>query len=127
MCCWTVLRIRRHGLHANAVAGDSAFADSVSHVGVATRARHADVVGDATLIGDGTAIRRGAATWLIWLALAGSALMAACAFLTPFWQQPGFPLEYQLLLAWGLLGYLVWRFALTQQSDPSSPNTREPW
>jgi basic amino acid/polyamine antiporter, APA family len=70
--------------------------------------------------------RKGAAVWLIWLALAGSSLMAACAFLTPLWQQPGFPLEYQLLIAWGLMGYLVWRFALTRQSDPGSPNIREP-
>ena len=68
----------------------------------------------------------GAATWLIWLALAGSTLMAACAFLTPFWQQPGFPLEYRLLIAWGLMGYIVWRLALTQQSDPGSPHTRAP-
>ena len=72
------------------------------------------------------ASRKGAATWLIWLALAGSTLMAACAFLTPFWQQPGFPLEYRLLIAWGLMGYIVWRYALTQQSDPGSPNTRGP-
>jgi APA family basic amino acid/polyamine antiporter len=47
------------------------------------------------------------------IALIGSSLMAACAFLTPFWQQPGFPLEYQLLAAWGLLGFIVWRFVLT--------------
>ena len=74
----------------------------------------------------GNSTRRGAATWLIWLALGGSTLMAACAFLTPFWQQPGFPLEYRLLIAWGLMGYIVWRLALTQQSDPGSPNTRAP-
>jgi APA family basic amino acid/polyamine antiporter len=117
MCCWTVLRIRRRGLHANGGAGYAA----------ATGPTSAASVGAATVFcAGGVAPARGAATWLIWLALAGSGLMAACAFLTPFWQQPGFPLEYQLLLAWGLMGYLVWRFALTQQSDPGSPNTREP-
>jgi basic amino acid/polyamine antiporter, APA family len=106
MCCWTVLHIRHRG---------ALVADPAPGVGPA-----------ATSGNGGNSPRKGAATWLIWLALAGSALMAACAFLTPFWQQPGFPLEYQLLLAWGLIGYLVWRCALTQQSDPSSPNTREP-
>jgi hypothetical protein len=58
--------------------------------------------------------------------LTGSALMAACAFLTPFWQQPGFPLEYQLLAAWGLLGYILWRYALTQPSSRDSPNIPGP-
>ena len=105
----------------------------------AVAAAHADVevyaptpdseasVGPSGMLGEGgNSSRKGAATWLIWLALAGSTLMAACAFLTPFWQQPGFPLEYRLLIAWGLMGYIVWRFALTRQSDPGSPNTREP-
>jgi hypothetical protein len=66
------------------------------------------------------------ANWLIWLALIGSSLMAACALLIPFWQQPGFPLEYQLLTAWGLLGYIVWRYALTRQSGPGSPSSLGP-
>jgi hypothetical protein len=79
--------------------------------------------GAGSAVGD-LASRKGAATWLVWLALIGSAVMAACAFLTPFWQQPGFPLEYQLLTAWGLLGYIVWRYALTRRSGPGSPNSQ---
>jgi basic amino acid/polyamine antiporter, APA family len=101
MCCWTVLRFRSRTLGAHALVAQPG----------------AQRVGDM-------ASRRFAATWLVWLALIGSALMAGCAFLTPFSLQPGFPLEYQLLLGWGLLGYLVWRCALTPRSDPDSPNTQ---
>lgn len=74
--------------------------------------------------------------WLVWLGLLGSALMAACAFVAPFWQQAGLPLEWKLLGVWGLIGIAVWRYALrrpaiepgavSQSSDPDSPNTREP-
>jgi amino acid transporter len=137
MCCWTVLRIRRRGLYAQS-AGSDRSPGTVSNPTATAVASHAVVASRAMAAGSEAAAaptavfdvgvissRKGAATWLIWLALAGSTSMAACAFLTPFWQQPGFPLEYQLLLAWGLMGYLVWRFALTQQSDPGSPNTRE--
>jgi APA family basic amino acid/polyamine antiporter len=108
MCCWTVLRIRRRGLYSQPAGSEAAVAQT------------------ALFDDGGIASRKGAATWLVWLALAGSTLMAACAFLTPFWQQAGFPLEYRLLIAWGLMGYIVWRCALTQPSDPGSPNTRAP-
>jgi len=97
MCCWTVLRIRRRGM-ATAAA--------------------------ATMVAESP--HTGAPAWLIWLALIGSTCMAACAFLTPFWQQPGFPLEYQLLAGWGALGMIVWRYALTRPSDPGSPSTPAP-
>jgi amino acid transporter len=155
MCCWTVLRIRRRGFQAQGTAANRnvdahgihlppapAATAVTAHTGsrkAAVAAIHADVtvcaatpgvkasVGSSGMFGDGgNSPRKGAATWLIWLGLAGSTLMAACAFLTPFWQQPGFPLEYRLLIAWGLMGYIVWRCALTQQSDPDSPNTRAP-
>jgi amino acid transporter len=73
---------------------------------------------------------------LVWIALAGSALMAACAFITPFWQQDGLPLEWRLLGVWGLMGVAVWRYAvrraavepdrLSQPSDPDSPSIRGP-
>jgi APA family basic amino acid/polyamine antiporter len=104
MCCWTVLRIRRHG----APGARACVADGVT-------------AGGATADGSSPG---GAATWLVWLALIGSSLMAACAFLTPFWQQPGFPLEYQLLAAWGLLGWMVWRYALTRSLGPGLPSNR---
>jgi basic amino acid/polyamine antiporter, APA family len=139
MCCWTVLRIRRRGLYARGARSSGRSPATVSnptatavasHAGVGSRpiAASPEAAAARTALFDdgGISSRQGAATWLIWLALAGSTLMAACAFLTPFWQQPGFPLEYQLLIAWGLMGYLVWRFALTRQSDPGSPNIREP-
>ena len=107
MCCWTVLRIRRRGLP-----------DRVNEPGL-----HAAGVPAS----DGVLARDNAApSKLVWFALIGSGLMAACAFLTPFWQQPGFPLEYQLLAAWGLLGWIVWRFALIPSSGPVLPSTRGP-
>lgn len=126
MCCWTVLRIRRRGLYAQ-TGGVDRIPRAVSNpTATAIAAGHEASAAQTSMFDDGgISSRKGAATWLIWLALAGSASMAACAFLTPFWQQPGFPLEYQLLSAWGLMGYIVWRFALTQKSDPDSPNTRE--
>jgi amino acid transporter len=129
MCCWTVLRIRHRGLYAQRPGNDrSPGAVVASNAGVVSRviAASPDAAAAPTAVFDvdGISSRKGAATWLIWLALAGSTLMAACAFLTPFWQQPGFPLEYRLLIAWGLMGYIVWRCALTQPSDPGSPNTR---
>lgn len=83
--------------------------------------------------------RRGVAThyrvpggkWFVWLGLLGSALMAACAFLTPFWQQQGLPLEWKLLGVWGLIGIAVWRYVLrsplSQSSGPGSPSSQEPW
>jgi amino acid transporter len=123
MCCWTVLRIRRRGVHTLTAMGDSTV-DAGAAIGAV--AQTANAVGGAVNDG-GISPRKATATWLIWLALIGSSLMAACAFLTPFWQQPGFPLEYQLLTAWGLVGYVVWRFALTPQSGPGSPNSRGPW
>ena len=78
--------------------------------------------------------RRGATThfqvpagaWLVWLGLLGSTLMAVCAFVTPFWQQEGLPLEWKLLGAWGLIGIAVWRVVLSPLSDPGSPSTQEP-
>ncbi|HVW71311.1 MAG TPA: APC family permease [Steroidobacteraceae bacterium] len=47
--------------------------------------------------------------WLIKAGVAGSALMAACAFLAPFGSaRGGVPLEWRLLGVWGLLGCAVW-------------------
>ncbi len=43
-----------------------------------------------------------------WIGLIGSAAMAAVAFLAPFWQRDGVPLEWELLAAWGLIGIAVW-------------------
>ncbi len=74
-------------------------------------------------------------TRLVWVALVGSALMAGCAFVSPFWRQQGFPLEWKLLTVWGATGFAVWRLALRRieaagalslPSDPGSPNIREP-
>jgi basic amino acid/polyamine antiporter, APA family len=133
MCCWTVLRIRRRGLATEAVAtraADAAAADFARSTAVGAAA----AIGATAAVGahaDSDAVvadrpHTGAPAWLIWLALIGSACMAACAFLAPFWQQPGFPLEYQLLAAWGALGMIVWRYALTRPSDPGSPSTPAP-
>ena len=73
---------------------------------------------------------------LVWTGLAGSALMAACAFVTPFWQQDRLPLEWRLLGVWGLLGVAVWRYAVrraavkpdavSQPTGPDSPSIRGP-
>ena len=144
MCCWTVLLIRRRGLPVAAVStaaglGSAAVggaADAAARVvvgpGAAADPAAGAIVGLGAAAGPANAVAptaapaRGAASWLVWLALIGSALMAACAFLTPFWQQPGFPLEYQLLAAWGLMGFVVWRYALTPPSDPNSPSTPPP-
>ncbi len=71
-------------------------------------------------------------TGLVRAALAGSALMAACAFLAPFWQQQGVPLEWKLLAVWGAVGFAVWRFgfrraaAVTPPAGPGPPNIRGP-
>ncbi len=51
-------------------------------------------------------------TRLVWIALVGSSLMAGCAFISPFWQQEGVPLEWKLLGVWGALGIAVWRYGL---------------
>jgi amino acid transporter len=49
-------------------------------------------------------------TALIWMGLAGAAVMTAVAFISPFWQ-PGhlaLPLEWQLMIFWTLIGAAVW-------------------
>ena len=46
---------------------------------------------------------------LIWTGLVGSAVMTLIAFISPFWQ-PGhhaLPLEWQLMMAWSLMGAVV--------------------
>ncbi len=43
-----------------------------------------------------------------WIGLAGSVTMAVVAFLAPFLQRDGLPLEWELLGAWGLIGVVVW-------------------
>jgi len=115
MCCWTVLRIRKRGLpRAQPAQLDAEQAGLFA--------------GGPQRGGGGPGLRAtSAAPVTVWIALSGSSLMAAFAFLTPFWQQPGFPLEYQLLAAWGLLGVLVWRYALTRRSAPNPPSTQGPW
>jgi len=45
---------------------------------------------------------------LVWVGLAGSAVMAFVAFLAPWWQRSGFPMEWVLLLVWGAIGTVVW-------------------
>ena len=45
---------------------------------------------------------------LVWVGLAGSVVMAVVAFLAPWWQRSGLPMEWALLLGWGALGAAVW-------------------
>ena len=45
---------------------------------------------------------------LAWLGAIGATLMAVVAFISPFWEQPGVPLEWRLLGGWALVGMLVW-------------------
>jgi basic amino acid/polyamine antiporter, APA family len=49
--------------------------------------------------------------WAIvpWVGVVGGLGMAAVAFIAPFYAQPGtLPLEWRLLGAWSLLGFIVW-------------------
>ncbi len=43
-----------------------------------------------------------------WIGLCGSVAMTVVAFLAPFWQRGGLPMEWQLLGVWGLVGCAVW-------------------
>ena len=43
-----------------------------------------------------------------WIGLAGSITMAVVAFLAPYAQRDGLPLEWELLGVWGLIGVAVW-------------------
>ncbi|GAC1677875.1 MAG: hypothetical protein NVS9B2_28950 [Steroidobacteraceae bacterium] len=43
-----------------------------------------------------------------WIGLFGSVAMTAVAFLAPFWQRDGVPLEWELLGVWGVIGCAVW-------------------
>ena len=51
-------------------------------------------------------------TTIVLLGAAGAALMASVAFISPFWQQPGVPLEWRLLGGWGAIGLFVWFFGV---------------
>jgi amino acid transporter len=43
-----------------------------------------------------------------WIGLAGSITMAVVAFLAPYAQRDGMPLEWELLAIWGIIGVAVW-------------------
>jgi basic amino acid/polyamine antiporter, APA family len=43
-----------------------------------------------------------------WIGLLGSVVMTMVAFLAPFWQRDGLPLEWKLLGVWGVIGCAVW-------------------
>ena len=45
---------------------------------------------------------------VVWLGGLGAALMAVVAILSPYWTQPGIPLEWRLVCAWSLAGIVVW-------------------
>jgi basic amino acid/polyamine antiporter, APA family len=46
---------------------------------------------------------------VIWSGAIGATAMAAAAFVSPFWEQPGtIPLEWRFLGIWSLLGAIVW-------------------
>ncbi len=45
---------------------------------------------------------------LVWFGGVGATVMAVVALISPFWTQPGIPLEWRLLGAWSLVGILVW-------------------
>ncbi len=47
-----------------------------------------------------------------WVGLIGSTAMSVVAFLSPFWQRDGLPLEWQLLGAWGMIGVAVFLWGL---------------
>ena len=50
-----------------------------------------------------------------WVGLVGALVMAVVAFLAPWWQRPGVPLEWKLLAVWGAIGIAVWVWAIRQQ------------
>ena len=45
----------------------------------------------------------------IWVAGIGAIIMAASAFISPFWAQPGtLPLEHRIFGVWSVVGVVVW-------------------
>jgi amino acid transporter len=67
-------------------------------------------------------------TMLIWMGLIGAVVMAAVAFISPFWQ-PGhrpLPLEWQLMIAWSVIGCAVWRLVRRADREPTGEFLEEP-
>jgi amino acid transporter len=56
-----------------------------------------------------------------WIGLFGSIAMTMVAFLAPFWQRGGLPLEWELLGAWGLIGCAVWLSRVRHAAHISPP------
>lgn len=76
---------------------------------------------------------------LVWAGVLGSTVMGVFAFLAPFWQEQGLPVEWRLLGLWGALGAGVWYSSVRRRaqapspdgvsplSAPDSPNIQGPW
>jgi amino acid transporter len=67
-------------------------------------------------------------TTLIWMGLIGAMVMAAVAFISPFWQ-PGhrpLPLEWQLTIAWSVIGCAVWSLVRKAYLDRAGEFFEEP-
>ena len=54
---------------------------------------------------------------IVWLGMIGAAVMAAVAFISPFWRQSGVPLEWRLLGGWSVIGAAVWFYRLRTQTS----------
>jgi basic amino acid/polyamine antiporter, APA family len=56
-----------------------------------------------------------------WTGLFGSLAMTVVAFLAPFWQRGGVPLEWELLGVWGVIGAAVWLSSVRHAAHVSQP------
>lgn len=58
---------------------------------------------------------------LVWLGLAGAAVMALAAFVSPFWRgEAGLPLEWRLVIVWSIAGAGFW-FAFPGRRIAATP------
>lgn len=65
--------------------------------------------------GNASSFRVPGGTVTIVLGTIGAAIMAAVAFIGPFFRNPGtIPLEWILLAAWGLIGGLIWKAVVSR-------------
>lgn len=58
---------------------------------------------------------------IVWLGVIGAALMAIFAFISPFWQQSGVPLEWRLLGGWSVIGAAVWFYRVRTLTTINPP------
>jgi hypothetical protein len=62
------------------------------------------------------------------MGLIGAVVMAAVAFISPFWR-PGhrtLPLEWQLMIAWSVIGIAVWGLVRKADLHPAGEFFEEP-